>query len=305
MDKQVVQFKCVTESNEAEKIWRKLSPAETIYDTWEFRALFQKYHQKEIRFFVGFVNDEMIGCLPLQYNQEKGWLEFFAGDYMEDNRLFLKDEFEIYRPDFYEHMKTLGEKVKLEYIRANDEFTKTFEVIDYKWVLSLAGMTSYKDFLDQKFEGKTRNTFYRKLRKFETETIEVVKNDYQDLELLFEYNKLMFGDHSSFNDRPFHQEIFRDLVAIPEFAPEILTFVINGEKEAVSFSLRYNGWYEFFLFGLRPDKIKDLSTLINIHNIQNAIETQSSYFDAFVGAYGWKDRWHFTSIPQYKFTFGF
>lgn len=305
MDKQVVQFRCVTDIVEAEKIWRTFSPGETIYDTWEFRSLFQKYHQKELRFFVGFVNDEMIGCLPLQYNQEKSWLEFFGGDYMEDNRLFLKDGFEEYRPDFYEHMKTVGEKVKLEYIRGTDDFTKTLEVADHKWVLPLAGMTSYKDFLDQKFEGKTKSTFYRKLRKFETETIDVIKNDFQDLELLFEYNKMMFADHSSFNDRPFHQEIFRDLVTMPEFAPEILTFVINGEKEAVSFSLRYNGWHEFFLFGLRPDKIKDLSTLINIRNIQNAIETESSHFDAFVGAYGWKDRWHFDAIPQYKFTFGF
>ncbi len=304
MEKQTIQFRCVTDVLEAEKLWREFSPEETIYDAWEFRALFHKYHQKEVRFYVGFLGEEVIGVLPLQYNAEKGWFEFFGGDYMEDNRLFLKLECEIYRPDFYEYMKTLGEKIKLEYIRATDDFTKTFEVVDQKWVLPLGGLTSYKDFLDKNFEGKTRNTFYRKIRKFETETIEIIKNNFQDLELLFEYNKLMFGDHSSFNDRPFHQEIFRDLVKMPQFAPEILTFVINGEKEAVSFSLRYKGWYEFFLFGLRPDKIQNLSTLINVHNIQTAIDMQSSYFDAFVGAYGWKDRWHFTPISQYKYTIG-
>lgn len=300
MDIKELRIECISDLASAEKIWRQFSPSETIYDSWEFRALFHKYHQKEIRFYVGFVDTTMIGVLPLQYNAEKGYLEFFGGDYMEDNRLFLMSEYENYRQSFYEYLKTLSEKTKIEYIRATDEYTKTFEVADQKWVLPLQGITSYQHFLDTAFEGKTRNTFYRKIKKIEKEKIEIQRNNFDDLELLFAYNKLMFGDHSSFNDRPFHQEIFRDLVQISEFQPEILTFIINGEKEAVSFSLRYNGWYEFFLFGLVPDKIKDLSTFINVQNIQRAIETQSSHFDAFVGAYGWKDRWHFTPIPQYK-----
>ncbi len=305
MEKKNLEIQRVTDLLQAEHIWKQLSPEETIYDSWEFRALFQKYHQKEIRFYVGFVDGVMIGVLPLQYNADKGWIEFFGGDYMEDNRLFIASGYENYRQDFYEYLKTLGEKIKLEYIRAEDDFTKTFEVADQKWVLPLTGFQSYTDFLEDSFEGKTKNTFYRKIKKIEQNQIEIQRNNFDDLELLFEYNKLMFGDHSSFNDRPFHQEIFRDLVKIPEFTPEILTFLINGEKEAISFSLQYKGWYEFFLFGLRPDKIKDLSTFINVQNIQRAIDTKANYFDAFVGAYGWKDRWHFTPIAQYKFTFGF
>ncbi len=306
MDKQVLQFRCVTDPVEAEKLWRSFSPEETIYDAWEFRALFQKYHQKEIRFYAGYIGEECIGCLPLQFNQEKNWIEFFGGDYMEDNRLFLKSGYEMYHSDFFDYLKTLGETIHLECIRGDAEHFKSLEVQDYKYVLPLKNYESYESYVADVFSSESKKTLLKKMRRIERLGIEIVKNNFVDIEKLFEFNIAMFGDHSSFSDRPFHKEIFRELFTFStDFVPHLLTFYVGGVLMAVSFSLEYKGGYAYVLLGTDPNGVKDMATYINLQNIQHAIQAQTRFVDCFVGAYGWKDRWHFTPIAQYKFTFGF
>lgn len=305
MDKQVLEFKCVTDIDEAEKIWRRFSPEETLYDAWEFRALFQKYHQKEIRFYCGYLAGELIGCLPLQYNAEKGWLEFFGGDYMEDNRLFLKDGFEEYRPNFYEYVKTLGETIHLECIRGEDAFTSALELQDYKYVLPIEKYQSHEEYVADVFSSETKKTLLKKMRRVERLGVEITKNKFEDIEKLFEFNIAMFGDHSSFSDRPFHKEIFRELLNLsPKFTTHLLSFSVAGVLTAVSISIEYRGIYAYILLGSDPNGVKDMATYINLQNIQNAIPAKAKFVDCFVGAYGWKDRWHFTPIPQYKYFFG-
>ena len=296
------RIELVQNLDEAEKIWRSLSPEETLYDAWEFRALFQKYHQKEIRFYVGYAGDKLIGCFPLQFNQEKGWIECFGGDYMEDNRLFLKPEYEMYRPNFYEHLKTLGEKVHLECIRGIDPYTSALEVQDYKWVLPIEKYSSYEEYVADVFSSETKKTLLKKMRRVEKLGVEIIKNNFEDIEKLFDFNIATFGDHSSFSDRPFHKEIFRELLTLsPKFTPYLLTFKVAGVVTAVSISLEYKGGYAYILLGTDPNGVKDMATYINLQNIETAICAKAKFVDCFVGAYGWKDRWHFTPIPQYKF----
>lgn len=221
---------------------------------------------------------------------------------MEDNRLFLKPEFEMYRPNFYEYLKTLNTEIHLECIRGEDAYTSTLEVQDLKWILPIEKYKNYEEYLADVFSSETKKTMLKKMRRIEKLGVEIVKNNFEDIEKLFEFNIAMFGDHSSFSDRPFHKEIFRELLTLStRFTPYLFTFHVGGVLTAVSIAVEYCGVYEYILLGTDPNGVKDMATYINLQNIEAAIEAKTKYVDCFVGAYGWKDRWHFTSIPQHKF----
>lgn len=300
-----LEIQCIDNEEEAKQLWDAFSPHKTIYDAWEFRSLFQKYHQKELRFYVGYLGEELIGFFPLQYNQEKDWIEFFGGDYMEDNRLFLKSEYEGYRQEFYEYLKTLGQKIHLECITGDDVFTTSLPLQDNKYILPLDTYQNHEAYVGAVFSSETKKTLLKKKRRLEKLGVNIVKNNFEDIEKLFEFNIAMFGDHSSFSDRLFHKEIFREFFALSEeFIPHLLSFHVAGVLTAVSISLEYNGGYAYILLGADPNGVKDMATYINLHNIETAIQAKTKFVDCFVGAYGWKDRWHFQAIPQYKFFFG-
>jgi len=301
MDKQVVQFRCVNDLVEAEKLWRSFSPEETIYDDWEFRALFQKYHQKEIRFYAGYIDGECIGCLPLQFNEEKKWIEFFGGDYMEDNRLFLRAGYEMYHSDFYDYLKTLGEVIHLESIRGTDAFTTALEIQDYKYVLSLEGITNFEDYLQKYYQSHGRKKLKKKFKNIDELHVSVEQTQVvADLETLFALNIKQFEDHSSFNDRPFHREIFYDLCTM-QYPFFLNIFSCDGKKIGASFTLLYKNTMEYFSSGVDRDVVEGLGDYVTKTVFEDALQNGATHIDAFMGNYGWKERWHFTAIPQYKF----
>ena len=303
MEKKNLEIQLVTDMAEAERLWRQFSPNETIFESWELRALFQKYHQKDIRFYAGYVEGELIGVFPLQFNKDKNLLEFFGGDYMEDNRLFLQPEFETYRVDFFDYIQTLDEKIKLEYMSGEDAFTTSLPVQDHKYILPIEKYTTLEEYVTDVFSSETKKTMLKKMRRIDRLGVEITKNNFADIEKLFELNIAMFGEHSSFSDRPFHKEIFRELFTFsPEMTPYFLTFTVGGEVIGVSISLEYHESYAYILLGINPSGVKDMATYINLKNIETAIQAKAKFVDCFVGAYGWKDRWHFTAIPKYTFV---
>ena len=87
------QIKKITVLEEAQYYWSLLTPNQTIFDTWEFRYCAYTFSSDKLAFYLGIVDNEPVGLLPLQYTVEAGYLEFFGGSFMEDNKLFLKKGF--------------------------------------------------------------------------------------------------------------------------------------------------------------------------------------------------------------------
>lgn len=301
-----LNFRVVTDLVEAEKLWHTLCPQETIFDSWDYRRSFNVYHKNEIHFIVGEDSEKISGVWPLQISKNGKAVEFFGGDYMEDNRLLIVPGSEKYIEEFYNYLKTLDKPVYLQYIKNTDPFSAALPLKDYKFILPLVGYSSYEDYIIHKYEGhnETRRTLSKKIRRFESEPLKVVKNNLDDIELMFEFNIKMFGNDSSFASRPFHKEIFRSHLSLPNLKPEILTFFYEEKMIAVSLALIYNGSYGYVNTGIDPDgPLKGFSTYVNIRNIQNAIECGAKSLDSFTGAYGWKDKWFFDASPQYLFKF--
>lgn len=291
---------CIKDLEEAHRLWDLFSPHKTIFDNWDFRYCFYKYFNYELFFYVKYDGDIPIALMPLQYNSDKNYLEFFGGYYMEDNQVFIKSpEFANVIPEFYKNIQELNRPSTLIYIRSNDAFTSTLQFQVNKYVLSLGSITSTEDYLSQRLDQEARGKFRRKIKKIEQMKIEISENKIEDLETMFKYNLEKFQDHSYFTT-PFSQEIFRDLVNLG-FKTHIFGFSINGVKEAASFALTYQDNYAYLNLGVKPGGTQNLTTFVHMKNLERAISEKLNIFDAFIGDYGWKEHWHLEKIPQYQF----
>lgn len=296
----MIHFEIINDLKDAENVWRLLSYNQTLFDTWEFRNCFAKYYNFEPYFILGKDDSgECIGLLPLQFNSEKGYLEFFGGSWMEDNKIYLKPGFEQFAKEFYEK---IDKPAHLIGINGTDEFSKSLPIDDYKYQLDISYYKNYLDFIADKFNSKTQATFRRKFRKIEEELpMEFLLNQEQDIEMLFDYNMKTFGEDSSFNV-PFRKEIYRDILKLP-FKIHMLSIRSNGIVQAVSLNVEYNGILYYLNAGSNNMEIPNLGSYTIMKSIEIGINNNLKIFDALMINYNWKERWHFAKIPFNKFDY--
>lgn len=304
----VLTFQIIKDLPEAEKTWRTLSPNLSLFDDWDFRMCFHKYYQKELHFIAGYENEILIGLLPLQYNELIPGLEFFGGSYMpdrggymEDNRVFIKPGYENCISQFYAKAGEQKHKLKLESISGSDAFTTSLPVQDYKYVLPL-NFTTGAEYVDQVFHGETKKKLKKRIAKISEQPIEIVVNAWNDIDQLFQFNISMFTD-SSFRDRPHLQEIFLEFLKPHEtFKAHLLTFIVNGKKQAVTLALIYKDTYYSMNRGFDPAADKNLREYVQIKKVEEALNLKLKTFDALAGDFGWKERWGMQKIPQYEYS---
>ncbi len=296
-------FKVIKDVAEAEKLWKLLSPAETIFDDWDFRADWHRHQQQELYFIAGYDGTTPIGLLGLQYNATRSCIEAFGSNYMEDNRVFIKPGYEAQIPGFYEQAKTLGKPINVEYIRGNDPFTISLPLDGYKYVLPIDFKTT-DEYTEKLFSGETRKKLMKRIKKVSELGLTITENDFADIPLFMQWNVNAFGGEAAFEDRPHRNEIFTDLLTKSHatFKPSLLTFRIGGEIQAITMGLVYNGHtYCSVNRGFNPTADKNLRELVHLKKVEDALKHNCTSFDAFAGDYGWKERWGCQKIAQYKF----
>lgn len=294
---QQLRFECIKNLDQAKILWNKLTPNDSVEDTWDMRNCFYSYYKYELFFYAGYLGDVCVGLLPLQFNSESACLEFFGGYYFSDNQVFILPGYEQYIPDFF---KQINKSAHLEDIVGDSEYIKNLPLSYYKYIVPLSGFSSYNDFLNTKFKSKDRTNLKRKIKIMENEKIDIIVNCAADLDLMIDYNISHFKEKSCFN-KPFRRKnFFHDLLKLP-FNIQLLTFVVNGKKEAVSFSILHNKTYTFIHYGKSMDRYPHISTYVTMQNIQNAIKQGAHIFDAGVQDFGWKESWQFDKILQYHY----
>jgi len=287
-----LDFKIIQNLSEAKDVWQRFSPQETLWDDWDFRYCFYKYYNRELFFYTGHLKGEIIGALPLQYNSEKNLLEFFGGEYMEENKVLVKKGHERFIPDFY---RQIDRPAELYDISGQDAFTRNLPLHEYKYIYNLSGITTLEQFIDKYFDSDSR----KKKRRLLKEEVEIIDNNFGDLDLMIELNIKNFGKESSFN-WPFRKEIFHDLLKL-NYEPILLTSVIDGKKEAVSFAVKYRDKFISLNSGVNSTSYPWLEKYLILKKVAKAIELKCRIFDACLGNCGWKDNWHLEKIPQFKF----
>ncbi|HLL61074.1 MAG TPA: hypothetical protein VK338_05125, partial [Candidatus Nitrosocosmicus sp.] len=143
-----LSFEIIKSLDTAQYYWDLLSPGESIFDEWDFRYCFYKKLNLPLFFYVGFTKNVPIGLLPLQYSTIDDCLEFFGGDYMEDNKIFIKYGYEKNIIDFY---KSINQPAALIEISGDDPYTKSLPIDDYTYFYNLTNIAHTNQFIDNNF----------------------------------------------------------------------------------------------------------------------------------------------------------
>lgn len=301
-----LEFNIIENIDEALRIWELFSSHQTIDDEWNFRYTFVKDLNFPFHFIVGLDQNKPVGLLPLQLNTLKGlgpkllhmnkpFLEFFGGIDTDNNQVLLHPAYLERAEEFINQIKipavltSLLNKYKVNGSEADFE-TDKFEV-------NLENLTNFEGFLDLNFSGKSKGKLINKIRYVHKNyQVEVKAGKKDDLDLLFEYSIRKFNDKSSFNmeDR---RKIYADL--FESFPTDLFTIYLDGVPKAVAFCIIYKKTYILLNVGYDHDN-RDIGKLLVATQIQRAIDKGCTKYDAGKGDNGWKDRYHFSKIPQYK-----
>ena len=292
------ETRIITEEQLAKEMWDELIPKETVFDDWDFRYCFYKFHKQPLQFIVYYVDKTPVILLPLQINTETGELEYFVGGlFMYNNRIGVKSGFEVYIKNA---LLQLPSKVLCHNMRITEEWPCfTFE--NNQYFLDLSKYSNYNDYVQDKFISQSKGKLLRKMRQNEQLGIRVEENIYNDLDLLIDLNLKNFREKSSFL-KPRRKEVFHDLLNLG-FDVKLFTFVIYGKKEAVTLSIRYKDNYIYVNAGKNKEEFPNLTTYITMYNIDYAIKSGAKFFDAGMEDWGWKELWHFDKIPHFKLEY--
>lgn len=287
----------VTDEAEAKKYWDEFSPHVLVYDRWDYRYTFYQSHTFDLHFQVFVDNNNPVALLPLQYNRKSGIYEYFGVDYMEQNRIMLKQGYESYCADI---LLAAPRPCQLDSIELNCDYIKSLPLWDYKYIQKLTGLESYNDFIEHNFSSKSKKNKRHELTKLTTDhSIRVIRNRKQDMNQLVSINIENFGEESCLA-RPGWKEIFNRLLELP-LSQHLLTFEIDGKIQAVSYGIYQNGIYTYVNAGVRNKETPNLGKFVILTNIDEAIHMGASIFDAGQESLGWKEEWHLEKIPLYSF----
>lgn len=303
-----ISFRIVQNVDEAKQLWHRFSPHVALDDSWDFRYLFYKYLEIPLYFSAIYHGDAPVGLLPLQFNTGKGaipesyvtsppFYEFFGGDDMDSNEIFIHRGYENLLPELFERIPSNTILAPLAHpLKYKDSESREYT---NKFVADISDISSFEDFMVTFFEGSSRGKMMNKLNRVaKTSGIQVVEGNKSDLALLFQLNIERFGNSSSFAHH-YRRQIFNDLFEM--YPTDIFTVVVGGEKKAVSFSINSDGVYSSMNIGYDYE-IRDLGKFVVATQIKRAIKLGCKVYDAGKGDSGWKEQFHLTRIPQYMLT---
>lgn len=290
-----ITFKRISNIIEAELVWKALSPRQFVFDDWNFRYGYYKYFQYPLFFYAAYDDDELVGLLPLMWDEEKQYLDFFAGfGYMENNSIFLKPGYEDL---YHELLKQIDRPALLEYMRTPTEEGTGAQVHDNNYFIDLKGMTSYHDFIDTYFSTDKKNNILSQFKKLEEKRLTIKEGTLEDLDILFYWSKIRFGETSSFYTRPYFEKYIRFIAS--HFDSKIITVSLDGKIEGVGLVILYNNVCHGINSGYNPD-ISNLGKYLTFLKIDAGIKAGKEIYDAGTGAFGWKEDFHLLKNPQYK-----
>ncbi|GIW61979.1 MAG: hypothetical protein KatS3mg089_0831 [Patescibacteria group bacterium] len=293
-----LKLKTITNLNDAKHIWEILSPKKRIYDDWNFRFSYYKYFKYPLFFYTLFQNDMPVGLLPLQYNTNLKILEFFGGNYMEDNNIFTNpDQKSMFYKKYLlrKFLQMSKYKVILDFMEEDIEGFH-FQISDYKYELPLENLSSLNDYLTKYWKRKSRNNLKAQIKKLYNQKLIIRYDNFLDLEYMFELNIKKFGKESTLLF-PHRIDFLKEIVR--QFNSHLITISINSRKEAVGLSVLYNGIYIGLNSGTNPS-INGLGKFLSLQKIEQAISLGAILYDARAGDLGWKEAFHFVKRPQYK-----
>lgn len=282
----------------AQELWEQFSPKNNVWQTWDFRYFFYKYFNYELFFYLGYENGKPIGLLPLQYNKDKKYLEFFGGSFMEENQLFINNDYKELSPLFFESI-TLP--LYSEEMIENSFLKLEFE--DFKYTYSLNNCINLQEFLKKYFPSERMRKLRNKIKNTEKK-YDIEVRDELNLETLFfliKQNKKNFGIDSSFLF-PHREEIMKDIFLNLKQKKYLISIFINGKPQAASFSIGHDKTFTFLAVGNNNEEFDGIGKYSILKAIDKALAEKYEIFDLCAGDCNWKEKWHADKCPLFKIS---
>ena len=295
----MIEIKLIQDLNKAKELWNHFSKNETLYDLWDVRYCFYQNKPCPLYFYVAYDGEEAVALLPLEYNSKGNYLEFLAESFIEGNHPFFKIGYEYLLPDLFKI--NFPYAVQIFDLDGEDKFTSALPLEDYVYYFDISNIKSFDDYLLRAFpNGRKRYNFKRLFTILEKEhSLNIIENNFNDLESLMELNVKNFGTESYLNTKAERQAFF-DLLKLP-LDWRMMTLEVDGEKLAYSLSVIYNKVYYYLIVGSDISEVKDVFKYLTKANMELALKSGAQIFDCSLGDCNWKQYWHLNKKPQYKF----
>ena len=96
--------------------------------------------------------------------------------------------------------------------------------------------------------------------------------------------------------------MYSDLLDLATGTTMLHSYLVGGVLSAVTFCIRYRDTLVYLNAGVDVDAVPDLGAYVILADIGAANEAGATRYDACIGAYSWKERWHLQQAPQHIFV---
>ncbi|MFH1643256.1 MAG: GNAT family N-acetyltransferase [Patescibacteria group bacterium] len=292
----------VRDITQAKEIWHQFMPAQTFFDTWEFRFAFYEAYKHEPYFMVLKKDQEILALLPLWYEQEEKKYFWFGSDWQEEVRFFTK------KP---EHIACLLKNAPsplflngIEEKSANSikDFIN-FEPDSSKYILNVESFKNHEDYLVTLKKNTRRN-----LRKDRNHIIklnpQITLNNFKDIEELIRLSKDRMTQKNQEADwlDPRRQETFRNVIkfAGKSYNIKMITIKINNKVAGVDLVVLFGTTYITVKCGYNVKEFSGIGNYMNLFEIDDAINLKMKKIDFLQNNYTWKSGL-FESVKLFKY----
>ncbi len=289
---------------EARRLWHRHWPQRSLFDLWGVRSCFQMYYDRDPWFVVAEQHDAFAGMLALSWIPELHCFGHFPGEvwcgktWLEQNRILACSPEVVYLMEAH----TPGE-INIRYLVATDFDRHGFlDAVDEIGYLFYPGLYDYsfQNYM-RGFSGKTRKKIRHEVSRLERQGVSYRFDHLPDIDGLFRLNLESFEDKSYFSDLRFLRS-FENLAAWlhANGMLKITTILVGGKVAAVDLGAVWNKHYTVLAGGTCPD-FPGIAKVINFHHLEWACQQRCLSVDFLCGDFNWKNRFHLTPRPLYRF----
>lgn len=288
-----MEFRAVEDLIECEKVWKTLSPGNTLSTDWEFRkCFFDAFGEKPL--FLTYFSEVPVVCIPLSYvPEEKRHLFFGGGNWVERNIFLSLKNRRNYIPEL---LKKIPENTILYFI---DPFENDFGFKEDAptFFIELENIKTFDDYI-MRFSQKHRKNIRYDIRQIEKNDLVLHRNNMEHFPFLAKLNKTKFGQEATLVYESY-QNAMKNIVERMN-GLNMISIEIGGKVVAIEIGILYGNVYTVLQGGSDPSFANIYKYLIMTH-INDALLLKARRIDFLSDDCGWKTAWHLKSEMLYKY----
>lgn len=292
------------------ELWTQFSNNETFFDLWDVRYAWFKGYEIDPLFYTLYEGDKPLTVLPIWHDPIEKRYEWFGSWWMEDNRIFTRDE------RFFDLVFEVAPKpiflnsIKLPHKNNNDNYNRYLGLLqadDPKNIKDINSFKSPDDYLAtlQKKHRYNLKADYKRIQQLNPRVIITEGESERAFAALISMNKERFNgkerDRSDFYEDGGEDVIRNTIKNRGLYKTKFIEVHIEGKIAAVDLVAQYRGVYYLIVGGNKLLQYGGIGNYMLYLEIEDAIRDRSSQIDCFQIDYGWKHR-YFDQTPAYKFV---